>query len=106
LRRLLFLALLLATVCEAQNAVSLSWDASTTPGVTYNVYRKTGLCSGPSTLTKLNSVPVTALTFADLAAPFGRVCYVVRAEIDSVESVDATLAVTLPPAPPTNLRKP
>lgn len=42
--------------------VTLRWTASTTPNVTYNVYRSTKT-TGP--YTKLNTAPVTALTFVD-----------------------------------------
>ena len=43
-----------------QHSVSLSWKASTSAVVGYNVYRR-----GTSGVVKINSVPVTATTFID-----------------------------------------
>jgi hypothetical protein len=43
-----------------QHSVNLSWKASTSPVVGYNVYRR-----GTSGMVKLNSEPVTATTYVD-----------------------------------------
>ena len=42
--------------------ITLNWNASTTPGVNYNLYRGT-ISGGP--YTKLNTTPITGLTYSD-----------------------------------------
>lgn len=54
-----------ATVSGAHPTVDLSWVASTTPNVTYNVYRTAVSGSG---YVKLNTAPITVLTFTDTTA--------------------------------------
>ncbi len=109
-RLALFVILLCAVPCAAQTSVSLSWDASPTAGVSYNLYRaKTaGGCvvAGPACV-KVNTVALTVLTFADTVTGSGRWFYVARAiDADGVESANSNeLAVILPPAAPSNLRK-
>src|ERR1700751_2810980 len=44
------------------HSVKLTWVASTTPGVTYNIYRVT---ESTGKVEKLNSAPITGLTFTD-----------------------------------------
>ena len=109
-RLALFVVLLFAVPCAAQTSVSLSWDASATPGVSYNLYRtKTAAgcaTAGPGCI-KVNTAPISALTFSDTVAASGRWFYVVRAvDVDGVESVNSNeLAVILPPSPPSNLKR-
>ena len=43
-----------------QHSVNLSWKASTSPVVGYNVYRR-----GPSGVVNLNAEPITATTYVD-----------------------------------------
>jgi fibronectin type 3 domain-containing protein len=63
----------------AQHSVTLSWKASTTSGVGYNVYRGTQH-SGSYPL-KLNSSPQSATTFTDSTVQSGATYfYVVTAE--------------------------
>ncbi len=63
--------------CSVYNAhaATLNWTASTTPNVTYNVYRAT-TAAGPFT-TPLNSSPITATTFTDTAVSAGQTYYYV-----------------------------
>ena len=105
-----FVALIVAPAVSAQSGVSLSWDASTTAGVSYNLYRsKTagGCATADPACVQVNAAPITVLTFSDTPGISGRWFYVVRAsDADGVESVNSNeLAVILPPSPPTNLRK-
>lgn len=91
-----------------QGGYSLSWNASPTAGVTYNLLRRDGPCSAATgAFNKVNTAPIPALTFVDNNAPAGKVCYVVRAvDIDAAESADSN-RVSLPrPEAPTNLRTP
>lgn len=90
--------------------VSLSWDAGASPNVTYNVYRRQGACSTAGQFTKINTTPVTPLTFLDTNVSAGTTyCYVVTSvDVGGIESVPSnSLTVSLParPAPPTNLRR-
>jgi len=110
MKRLLFLILLFAVPCAAQTSVSLSWDASATPGVSYNLYRTktTGGCAvvGPACV-KINTAAISVLTYADSVTGSGRWFYTVRAiDADGIESANSNeLAVILPPSAPANLRK-
>jgi hypothetical protein len=65
-----------AAPAHAQHNVSLVWTASTSaagnPSLTYNVYRSPG-CSG--TFALLNTMPISATSFLDLAVPPGTYCY-------------------------------
>jgi len=97
----------------ATSSVTLTWTASTTPGVLYNVYRETssGACTatsvgtGPACL-KLNSAPLAALTYVDTGFVAGaKNWYVVRSTINGVESANSNevLVDLTAPAPPTGL---
>jgi hypothetical protein len=61
--------------CSVYNAhqANLSWTASTTPNVTYNVYRATA-SAGPFT-TPLNTTPVTGTTYTDTTVTAGLTYY-------------------------------
>jgi hypothetical protein len=99
--------LLLCALSVAAQDTKLSWDASTTPAVTYNVYHKASPCSSTVAFSKLNTAPVGVLTFTHINAPVGVSCYAVRSEVGGAESANSNLLqVSLPPAPPTNLRTP
>lgn len=97
---------------QATRRVDLAWDASPSPGVTYNVYRSE-VAGGCATLPpdasciKLNSTPISVLTFTDTAVPIGvSYFYTVtsfRNTLESVRSNEAPADLTLP-APPSNLR--
>ena len=108
-RLALFVVLLFAVPCAAQ--VTLAWDASDTPNVTYNVHRSktAGGCAdvAAASCTKLNTAPINVLTFTDTTPVSGRFFYVATAvDADSIESIPSNeLSVILPPKPPKNLRK-
>ena len=80
----------------AQHSVTLSWKASTTSGVSYNVYRGTQH-SGPYPV-KLNSSPQSGTTFTDSTVQSGNTYfYVVTAEdanhVQSDYSNEATATI-------------
>jgi hypothetical protein len=64
------------------HAAALTWTASTTPNVTYNVYRATA-STGPFT-TPMNASPITGTTYTDTTVQAGQTYYyVVTAVISS-----------------------
>jgi fibronectin type 3 domain-containing protein len=64
--------------------VSLSWNASTTPGSQYYIYRRTLFVP---TFTKLNSAPLTGATYTDTTVTAGHIyIYEVTAEVNGIES--------------------
>jgi hypothetical protein len=69
--------------CAVYNghAAILSWTASTTPGVTYNVYRAAS-SSGPFT-TPVNLLPVTGTTFTDTTVLAGQTYYYVATAVSA-----------------------
>jgi hypothetical protein len=75
--------------------VTLKWVASTTPGVTYNVYRVT---ESTGKLEKLNKDPVTELTFTDPLPINGeKYTYYVTAVAGNRESAHSnTASATIP----------
>jgi hypothetical protein len=83
--------------CSVYNAhaANLSWTASTTPNVTYNVYRATA-ATGPFT-TPLNSSPITGTTYTDTTVQAGQTYYYVATAVaNGIESADSS-----PPVPAT-----
>jgi len=77
-----------------QHSVNLSWKASTTTGVTYNVYRV-----GPSGTVKLNSVPLTQTTYVDRTVQPGQTYdYIIKAvSAKGSESIPSNqVRVTIP----------
>lgn len=103
----LLIALVLVASAFAQSgshSVTLNWVASTTPNVTYNVYRSTVSGSGYS---QINASPVTTTSFLDANVTNGTTYfYVVRAFDGTTESVNSnqvTAVIPSAPAPPTNL---
>jgi fibronectin type 3 domain-containing protein len=62
------------------HAVTLNWTASTTPNVSYNIYRS-GTVNG--TYTKIGSVGVGVLTYTDSAALAGETYFYVATALDS-----------------------
>jgi len=100
----LVLFALSALAQSAGHSVTLNWAASTTTGVTYNVYRAT-TSGGP--FSQINPSPVTALTFVDSQVTNGTTYfYVVRSFDGTTESVNSNqVSAVIPtaPAPPTNL---
>lgn len=75
-------------------AVKISWTASSTPGVSYNVYH-----TGSNV--PLNSVPIDGLSYIDSGLDVGRYTYFVRATKYGFESPDSMTAEWLElPKPP------
>ena len=104
---ILSLAFMFAAPAKAQHSASLTWgaspDAAANPTLSYNVYRLSGACptSGTAGFTKLNTTPVTTLTFTDSTIALGNACYYVTATLNGAESVPSNTAsaVVLPGAP-------
>lgn len=73
---------------------NLSWSASITPGVTYNVYRST-VKGGPYAV--LNASPITGLTYRDATAVSGTTYFYVATSVqgsqESVKSNEITVMV-------------
>ncbi len=80
------------------HTVTLSWVASTSPNVTYNVYRSS-TSGGP--YTKLNSSPISGLTYVDSAVVAGQTYYYVARAVDSgaTESVNSNQTTAVVPSP-------
>ncbi len=78
--------------CSVYNAhaANLSWTASTTPNVTYNVYRATA-STGPFT-TPLNSSPITGITYVDNTVQAGQTYYYVATAVaaNGAQSADSS----------------
>lgn len=70
------------------HSVILSWQASPTTGVTYNVFR--GTASGGESATPINSAPVTALTLTDTTVAPGATYYYTVEAVDSAGSSPAS----------------
>jgi fibronectin type 3 domain-containing protein len=68
-----------ATV-QQTHSVALSWNASTSVVAGYNVYRSTVSGTG---YTRVNSVPVPVLAYADTAVQNGTTYYYVTTAVDS-----------------------
>jgi hypothetical protein len=86
--------------CSVWNAhaANLSWTASTTPGVTYNIYRASA-STGPFT-TPLNSSPISGLTFTDTSVLAGQTYYYVVTAVASNNSQSADSSPPIPAAIP------
>lgn len=85
------------SVTAGAHTVSLSWTASTTPSVNYNIYRAT--TSGGYT-TPLNSSPIPGTTFSDCSVTPGLTYYYVIRSVDStgMESGNSTEVVATIPS--------
>ena len=80
---------------KPSHSVKLTWVASTTPGVGYNIYRVT---ESTGKLEKLNPAPITGLTFTDLHPANGeKYTYYATAVAGTAESARSNpAAVTIP----------
>jgi hypothetical protein len=78
--------------CSVYNAhaANLSWTASSTPNVTYNVYRAAA-SAGPFT-TPLNSSPITGTTYVDTTVQAGQTYYYVVTAVaaNGTQSADSS----------------
>jgi hypothetical protein len=63
------------------HSVSLAWMASSTSGVTYNVFR--GTATGGESTTPLNSSPVSATGYTDTNVTSGQIYFYVVTAVDS-----------------------
>jgi len=90
---------LAAAPAHGQHNVSLVWTASTSaagnPSLTYNVYRSSG-CSG--TFALLNTMPISATSFLDVAVPPGTYCYQATAVLAGLQSTPSNEASAVVPA--------
>ena len=68
------------------HSVTLNWTASTTPNVSYNVYR--ALTSG-GPYTKIGSVGVGVVTYTDGSALAGQTYYYIARAVDSTNTESA-----------------
>jgi fibronectin type 3 domain-containing protein len=68
-------------VAAQQHTVGLTWNASTSSVVGYNVYR--GTTEGGPYSTKLNSSAVSSTTFTDSSVSSGTTYYYVVTALDS-----------------------
>lgn len=77
-------------VVFSAHSATLTWTASTTPSVTYNVFRATS-STGPFT-TPLNSSPITGLTYTDTSVVAGTTYYYVATAVATggVQSADSS----------------
>jgi hypothetical protein len=80
----------LGKLCSVYNAhaANLSWTASTTPNVTYNVYRAAA-STGPFA-TPLNSSPITGTTYVDTTVQAGQTYYYAVTAVTSNGTQSAT----------------
>jgi fibronectin type 3 domain-containing protein len=83
------------------HGVSLTWTASTTPGILgYYVYR--GATSGGESSTPLNSVPITATSYMDENVTAGATYYYMVTDVASdgvTQSARSNEAVATVPSP-------
>lgn len=100
-----FVAITALGLCTAVQAASVNttWIASTAPGVTYNMYRSGTLLGQYS---KINTVPITGLSFLDTAPLNGTNFYKATAvnsqeqESTSFSNIANATVVVTPPIPP------
>lgn len=108
MKKLALLAAFLAAplFAQAPHTDSLSWGASSTSGVTYNVYRAAGLCTtNPTAFVQIGN-GVATLAYVDATPLVGGQCYYVTAALNGVESVPSNkvgLTSTVLVQPPTGL---
>lgn len=84
------------SVTAGASTVSLSWNASTTPNVNYNVYRATA--TGGYT-TALNSLPISGTTFADCSVSPGQTYYYVVRSVDAYGTESVSTNEVVVPVP-------
>lgn len=95
---LLILASTAVARAQSTHTVTASWtDGKNPTGVTYTVYRATGLCSGTPTFAKL-ATGVSVLTYVDSTVTPGNYCYEVTATVNGVESAPSNTALGTVPA--------
>ncbi len=101
--KLAVLAFVLAPILAAQTQVVVKWKASpNAPGATYALYRFDGPCGlEMATAQKVNSAPITGLTYTDTVTTAGTFCYFAKASDGTHESQFSNQSeVLITPAPP------
>ena len=99
----ILLILLVSIPSVAQHTVALQWNASSTPSVTYNIYR--GTSSGVYTL-QINPSPIVCCSFTDSQVVNGTTYYYIAKSFDgtqeSTSGSNEAIAVipTTTPCPP------
>ncbi len=66
--------------CVVDHYVSLTWTASTTPNVTYNVYRRV---QPTDSYVKVNSAKITGTAYTDVGVTGGQTYYYAATAVDS-----------------------
>lgn len=100
------------TAAQTVHQIVLTWNASTTAGVNYNIYRGT-VSGGP--YTKLNSTPIVGLTYSDTTGVGGTKYFYVETAVctaacpagisgESVFSNEASATFLAAPAPGAGLQ--
>jgi fibronectin type 3 domain-containing protein len=84
--------------------VCLTWTASTTSGVTYNVYRST-TTGGENFATPLNSAPISNLFYYDTTVALGTTYFyklvaVGTGGVLSTPTAEVSAQIPVPPNPP------
>jgi len=92
-----------------QHSVTLSWNASTTPGVTYNIYKGTakGVCNGSPTpyATGINALQyVDTVGLTDGQTIFYNVSDVGTGGAESACDGEVQVLIPVLPSPPSNLQ--
>lgn len=83
---------------QAAHSAVIKWnassDAAANPTLGYNVYKLVGACpaSGTAGFAKVNSTPISALTFTDSGIGVGPVCYYVTSTLNAAESIPSNTA--------------
>lgn len=111
-RLLLGVMLMLGLHGQTTHQATLIWtDPGNPVGTTYNIYRQASACpsqviTSTTGFTRLNSTPVTGLTFVDTPLTVGSsYCYVVTAMVGTLESAPSNGAGGTPfPFSPVNLQ--
>jgi len=103
MKTIILVLVLLFSVSLAQAAdFTLTWDASSTAGVTYNIYRSEAGVG----YSKINTTPIAKNTYTDIGAPYGAVLtYMVTAVVPGVAESGSSNAVVVTTPPPDSLRK-
>lgn len=95
MRKLLLLLVLLVPLTLSAHSVTLSWTASTDSGVTYNIYRATGVCpvSGiPAQATEM-ATGITITSWTDTTVIWKQTyCYYATATKSGKESIPSNNA--------------
>jgi hypothetical protein len=105
---ILTLIFVAAQAAQSQtHSATLSWTASTTTAVTYNVYRGTGACA-TSPAMSIVAGSITPVTYADTTVLAGTsYCYYIKALKSGLESTASnSITAVIPadaPLPPSNL---